>query len=65
MYVKDCYDKRERFIYKYKYVGCFKDLTFVFGYRVLQKELNFQLRFPEGLELFAGLMHGIPLFTRL
>ena len=35
-----------------KYV---KHLTFVLGYRVSQKELNLLLRFPEGLELFAGL----------
>ena len=59
MYAKDSYDKGKGLFWNInmwvvliKYV---KHLTFVLGYRVSQKELNLLLRFPEGLELFAGL----------
>ena len=45
--------KKGKIYFVIKYVGCFDQ--FVFGYRISQKELNIRLRFPEGLESFAGL----------
>ena len=56
MYVKDPYEKGKGLFYNLiMWVVLIKYLTFCFVYRISQKELNRQLRFPEGLELFAGL----------
>ena len=60
MYVKDPYEKGKGLFYNLiMWVLLIKYLTFCFVYRISQKELNRQLRFPEGLEFFAGLVSSL------